>query len=111
MYVDYRLGQSDCSLTLILPRGGYHPLEIFPCRLQNQKESDLSQLDNLKYNICGHFDEKKNRKYPLGEGKVSRQRFWVGGWLPPEKIKSHYLKKNDCMVLKITVYSGNVISF
>ena len=47
--------------------------------------------------------------------KVSRQRWRVGGWLPPEKIKSRHfaiLKKNiDCMVLKLIVYIRNIISF
>ena len=44
--------------------------------------------------------------------KVSHQRWRVGGWLPPEKIKSCYFENNiDCMVLKLTVYIRNVISF
>ena len=34
-----------------------------------------------------------------------------GGLLPPEEIKSrHFEKKNNCMVLKLTVYIRNVTS-
>ena len=41
------------------------------------------------------------------QGRVSTER-----WLPPEKIKSRYFEQfTDCMVLKLTVYIRNVISF
>ena len=47
-----------------------------------------------------------------GGAKVSRQRWRIGGWLPPEKFKSrHFEKFIDCMVLKLTVNIRNVISF
>ena len=103
------LSENEIShLSLILPRGdGYHPLENFSLSPQNQKESDLSHLGNLKYILCGQFDEGKS-----GVGEVSRQRWRVRGWLPPKKIKSrHFAKSINCMVLKLTVYITNVISF
>ena len=34
------------------------PHEKFSLLLQNQKESDLSHLGNLKYIFWDHFDEK-----------------------------------------------------
>ena len=52
-------------LTLIFPGGWLPPPRDFSLSPQNQKESDLSHLSNLKYILCGHFDEKKNRGYPL----------------------------------------------
>ena len=100
-------------LVLILPRGWLPPLEIFPCHPKNQKESDLSHLGNLKYILCGHFDKKKIWGTPFrGRDKVNHLRWPVGGWLPPEKIKSRQFEKCiDCMVLKLAVYIRNVISF
>ena len=74
----------DCS--------GYRLLEVFSLSPQNQKEGDLSHLGNLKYILCGHFDEKTNRGYE--GGKVSRHRWQVGEWLPPEKLKSRHFEKN-----------------
>ena len=32
--------------------------------------------------------------HPLKKVKASRQRWRVGGWLPPEKIKSRHFEKN-----------------
>ena len=42
------------SLTLIL----LTPLETFSLSPENQNETDLSHLGNLKYTLSGHFDEK-----------------------------------------------------
>ena len=82
------------------------PLKIFSLPPQNQKESGLSHLGNLKYIICSHFDEKK-----MG-GKVSHQIWQVGGGYHLRKLKVTILKKNvECMVSKLTVYIKNVISF
>ena len=84
------------------PHGGvgYHHLEFFSLSPQNQKDSELRHLGNLKYILCSHFNEK-NR---VG-GKVSCRRWRVGrGLLPPDKIKSfHFDKFVDCMVLQLTV--------
>ena len=62
----------------------------------NQKESDLNHLGNLKYILCGHFDEKKM-------GNCRGVRYTVKdvgwGWLPHEKIKiRHFEKFIYCMV-------------
>ena len=35
---------------------------------------------------------------PSRWSKVRPQRWWLWGWLPPENILSHYLKKNICML-------------
>ena len=55
---------------------------------------------------------KKNRGIPFRGVKVRRQRWRVRGWLQPEKIRSrHFETTIDCMVMKLTVYIRNVISF
>ena len=95
-------------LTLVLPRGGsYYPLENFSLSSQNQKESDLSHLGNLKYILCDHFHEKNWGTGGRGVGclgKASRRRCRVRGWLPPEKIKScHFEKYIDFMVLTLCI--------
>ena len=40
--------------------GGYYHLEfIFSLSPQNQKDSELRHLGNLKHILCSHFNEKK----------------------------------------------------
>ena len=69
----------------LLPRGGAREfLRVAP----NQKESDLSHIGNLNYIHFGQFDENKNRE----GGKVSRQRWWVGGGCHLRKLKVAILK-------------------
>ena len=102
------------SLTLVLPGGGGFSLSP-----QNQKESDLSHLGKLFYILCGHFDEKKIGGSTLPGARVSRQSRWVrgggGNHLTIEdtrKLKNrHFELVLACMVLKLTVYVKNFISF
>ena len=56
-------------LTLVLPRGG----KIFSLLPQNQKESDQSHLDNLKYILCGHFEEWYILAEPQGSAGILTQ--------------------------------------
>ena len=82
--------------------GGYYQLEFFSLSPQNQKDSELRHLGNLKYILYSHFNENK-----LGVGGIESRRRWrVGrGLLPPDKIKSfHFDRFIDCMVLQLTAY-------
>ena len=103
------------DLTLIFPRGmvtTYRPSR-FSLSPQNQKESNLIHLGNLKY-ILAVILMKKNRGYLGDGGKVRRQRWWVGGGATWE-IKSNHFEKNVefmwIMVLKLAVCIRNVIPF
>ena len=52
----------------------------------------------------------KTKSRGRGKGKQSKKA-GTGVWLPSENIKSrHFEKFIDCMVLKLSVYIGNVIS-
>ena len=85
------------------PWGGYRPFGNFSLSPQNQKESHLSHLVNLRYILCGHFDKTKIRGTPWG--KVSKLK-------GKKNLKSPFWKKTVyCMVLKLTSCKRKVISF
>ena len=70
-------------LTLVLSMGLTNDFRSH----ENQNESDLSHLDNLKYIFCGHFDEKKiGGTLFRGLGKPSK--IAGRGWLPHHFEKS-----------------------
>ena len=50
---------------------------FFSLSPQNQKDSELRHLGNLKYILCSHFNEKKLGVLRVG-GKESRWRWQVG---------------------------------
>ena len=76
------------------------PIGIFSLSSRNQNEI-LGDLLNI---LRGYFDEiNMGVGYHLTQGRVSRQKPVVGGWLPPEKIYNRHLEKKvvmACMVLK-----------
>ena len=96
-------------------RGCCNPLD-FPGCSKKHKESDLEHLSIviIFYILCCHFDEKKYLGYhltilPGGRVGLQRQRVEV---VKPGNIRNHYFEKYlHSMVLNLTVYVRNAISF
>ena len=110
-----------CSsfLTLVLARVGMVtiPFQDFPCRPKTktnktkQKQKNLIYLGDLCDILRGHFDEKEWGTTLPGD-RVSCQRPVEWGGCHLRKFKTANSKNViTCMVLKLTVYVKNVISF
>ena len=92
--------------------GGCHPLTDYSKSHENQKESDLSHLGNLKYGTSFVVIlVKKNWGYPLQGGySKGRERWRVSGCLAPEIIRSRHFKKLLMYGLEILVVYMSFLS-
>ena len=98
----------DLTLT---KRGGYQPpLWIFFSVSPKQKRKLPEQSRWSIRHPLRSFWWKTNLGSTLPGARVSRQRPVDTGWLPPEEILNCHFEV-ACVVLKLTVYVKNVISF